>query len=293
MEDATSIIGVNGETIDVVPDDLANILGECRGLLAENCTSLRIRKPAVQSRSANSNLLLLLDLGGHLAGVKRCAGSPLYVRREAIVHRLRVLGGMEDYPVRMLSGIILRSTATRSNCQPFDGWENSELVLMDFGADNSRRNFYDLSVDDIGDIGSFFEQYGKWCAFDYIIGAKDRHPRNYIYDLSDHFVYSVDNEERPYDANFNFISFDSELSNFRSNVQKFMPPMPDPRKEVITRFGRGLVNCWTEIKGKLGAIDVATDPELSRLGAETDLAHIRAVLAQRNPSSVLSGISLQ
>jgi hypothetical protein len=201
---------------------------------------------------------------------------------------------MRDYPVKKLNGFKIRSAASGSNCQPFSGWESSDLVLLDFGQENMRKNFFDLVVvEEISNITDFFEQYGRWCAFDYIVGTKDRHLRNYVFDKSDGSVYSVDNEERPYDASLNFAPFDSELRNFNANVQKFLPPVPESKRAAIVEFGRGFLNCWTEIARRFAAIDWTADPELNQLEAKTDIGYVRAVLSQRHATLVLEGISLQ
>jgi hypothetical protein len=291
-DQVTATIRIGGVANEVVPEDLAALLRHCGSLLTSTFVSLNVLKPSVVSRSS-PNDLLVLDLGGRLVGMKRCAGNPLYVKREAIVHRLRILGGMKNYSVRTLTGLRLRQVGTDTNCQPFQGWETSELVLMDFGAFGARKNFFDLVTSDVEDINRFFEKYGEWCAFDYIIGTRDRHPRNYVYDKPEGSVYSVDNEERPYDAGLNFTSFDSELLNFNRNAQKFIPPTPESRKEAILAFGRGFLGCWDKLNEKFVAVDLTADAELNRLGAATDTAYVKAVLSQRQAAPVLSGISLQ
>jgi hypothetical protein len=83
-------IKVDGETADIITEDHAHILDECTSLIGRACNSLRILKPSVPSRSAKSDLIVL-NLDGNLVAVKRCAGNPAYVKREAIVHRFRVL----------------------------------------------------------------------------------------------------------------------------------------------------------------------------------------------------------
>jgi hypothetical protein len=200
---------------------------------------------------------------------------------------------MKNYPVRMLTGVKVRMNGTETNCRPFQGWETSALVVLDFGKTGARKNFSNLVVSEIGNLNNFFEQYGQWCAFDYIIGTRDRHPGNYVYDQHDGSVYSVDNEERPFDANLNFAPFDSELGNFRQNAQKFFPPTPDSRKEAILGFGRGFLGHWDALKEKFAATDLASDSELNRLEATTDTSYIKAVLSQRQSAAVLSGINLQ
>jgi len=86
-------------------------------------------------------------------------------------------------------------------------------VLVDFGVENNRRDFNHLQSNQIPNIQQFFGQYGEWCAFDYLIGSKDRHKGNYLYDIGENWVYSVDNEERPYDAQGQFGPFDFAVNN--------------------------------------------------------------------------------
>ncbi len=282
----------NGDELEVLSEDLHNLLEECKRLVPVTFDSVRIGGSAVTSRSQAKDLLLL-QLDGHIVALKRCAGNPLYVRREVVVHHLRLLCSMKDYAVRKLRGIRLRASGADVNCPPLQGWESSELVLIDFGKVGSRKNFYDLFPNEIGNLESFFDQYGRWCAFNYVIGAGDRHPRNFVYDIEAGVVYSVDNEESPVDAaSGKFPPFDRHVHTFRQSAQKFIPAEDEPKRRITAAFERGFLECWNLIRQRVNTAEIALDVELASVDAKPDVLYCRAVLSQVDPFAVMARIIL-
>jgi len=278
---------------EVFSDDLTKLRDACNSLLSSQFTSLKIVTPPQVSRAETQGDLYRLLLDEHVIGIKRRSRNPSYVRREVIVHNLRRLCGMSDYSVLKMKGVKLRSTATKTNCTPFEGWEDSDLVLIYFGRVDRRRNFADLKPADIHDIVSFFQQCGEWCAFNYVIGASDRGFSNFVYDLDTTLVYSIDNEERPINAQTgNFPEFDREVRKFRIIVDKFLPTSDDGKQKVRVAFKKGCFDRWLLIRQGLNHAALIGDPELSARDAEPDVLYCKAVLEQGNPLDVVTRINL-
>jgi hypothetical protein len=262
-----------------------------RSIAPTSFNSLRVRKPTVGSRSAADDIVWL-EGDGHRVALKRCAKNVFFVKREIFVHRLRVLCGMQDYVVCRVVGIKLRAPNSQANCPPFLGWEGSELVMIDFGTIDMRKNFGQLATSEIRDIQGFFEQYGRWCAFNYISGAQDRHAANFVYDMETGTVYSVDNEERPVDASNKFVPFDSGIDNYRQNVQRFLPPETEGRGILKMAFEGGFIECWNIIRERLTPSAIASDSVLSSDDAKPDLSYCQTVLYQADPLQVIARINL-
>jgi hypothetical protein len=201
---------------------------------------------------------------------------------------------MADYKVKKAQGLVLRLAKTGVNL--FSGWEMSEFVMIDFGKRNARKNFRpqdpdQLRADEIKDLEKFFEQYGEWCAFNYVIGAQDRHPANFIYDLQEQRVYSVDNEERPYQPDGSFVPFDSQVSLFSQAVQPYLPSDKEERQGVVAAFKKAFVSCWARIRIALLSSVMSGDPELSSEDARPDLRYAELAV-DRDSHLVLAKITL-
>ncbi len=278
---------------EVFSEDLTKLREACNSLLSSQFDSLKIVTPPQVSRAETHGDLYRLLLDGHVIGVKRRSLNPSYVGREVIVHRLRRLFGMNDYPVLNMKGIKLRSAATKTNCAPFEGWESSAANLIYFGRENRRVDFSDLRPADIPDIISFFRQCGEWCAFNYVIGASDRGFRNYVYDLDNNLVYSIDNEERPINAlTGNFPEVDREVPKFRIIAEKFLPRSEDERQRVRVAFRKGCFDRWPLIRQGLNNASLMTDSQLSTRDAEPDVLYCKFALEQRNPLDIVTRINL-
>jgi hypothetical protein len=106
-------------------------------------------------------------------------------------------------------------------------------------------------------------------------------------------VYSIDNEERPINAQTgNFPEFDREVRKFRIIVDKFLPTSDDGKQKVRVAFKKGCFDRWLLIRQGLNHAALIGDPELSARDAEPDVLYCKAVLEQGNPLDVVTRINL-
>ncbi len=287
-----SMIAFNGAELEVSPDDHKVLLNQFNSFAGSASVSIAIVTLDEGTRNTGKGNMYIVELDGRRIALKRCDNNQLFLRREVIVHHLRKLFGMNDYTVKRQEGIRLRSINTGTNCKPFEGWESTPFVIIDFGEKGMRKNFRKLQTNEIKDIQSFFEQYGEWSAFNYIVGAKDRHDLNSVYDLKDCKILSVDNEDRPLKSNGEFTDFNDQNDNIRNYIQKFLPSEEEQWKETKKAFARGFLRRWGEIQKIFNTAAVATDTELSAEDAMAQILHIKTVLEENKPEEVLARINV-
>lgn len=233
---------------------------------------LEITKPDRASRSAPSHLLLCRIRGERVIALKRCSDSPEFIRRELSVAEARKVLGFSHYEVIRIPGVQLRSTPTMQNCQLLAGWDQKETLLVDFGSYKHSKNFSELRRDEIRNITGFCLDYGKWASFNYALGVRDRNPGNFVFFSNTQALYSVDNEEGPFDSAGNDIGFMDIASSTRQNVDTFIAG-PDKLAHVLS-LKSGFAQGWDMVSAGLSRLTMFNLRELamtqSRLNASRD-----------------------
>jgi len=223
--------------------------------------------------------------------MKRCRDKEPYLRREILVHHLRGVFGMNDYPVSRMEGVVMRSRLHEGSCKPFKGF-SKPFVLIDFGRKGARCDLRDLPSESVAQSSRFFSQWGSAIAFDYIIGAQDRFRQNYVWEADTGKMYPVDNEERPLQLNAQtgkeeFVPFDSEFDNVRNCLRMFIPSDQDGRKTAVSALRTGFFNFWNQALGRLTPEQVSADRVLSAPESEIELNYARTIMQQEKPSDTL------
>lgn len=79
-----------------------------------------------------------------------------------------------------------------------------------------------------------------------LIGVRDRHAGNFVISLATETVYSVDNEEGPFDSNNNLIDVRFIANQIRTGIERFFRgDFNDPLYKQ--NFKQGFIEGWTQV----------------------------------------------
>jgi len=217
----------------IVEDDAKNfyqLLSECTGkTLNPNKDTIFIHKPPWSTRNTSQNQLLLCKINdSQYVGLKRCADNPEYMRRELSVALAKQRLNFPDYNVIETRDLILRDKTTGKNYKLLCGWENVKFLVIDFGNMEQSRTFdnaqkRELQLSDIKDVPRFFYDYGKWAAFNYLLGVQDVNRGNFIFFIDTQIIHSIDNEDGPFDGHGREMNVDNMITNTKQNIEKYTP----------------------------------------------------------------------
>lgn len=266
-------------------DDFAALLILLGAFIQQEVRQIEIVRARNPSRSGNSGHLFLFetDAGIDIA-VKRCAGNILFVEREALVGVLRQVFGVPHYNVLRRTGIVLRDPSTGRNLQELADWSTAECVLLDFGRTGRRPHLQSgqpgcLEAAQVVDGVRFFTQYGGLVAFNYIVGAQDRHAGNYVLDLDQVELLSVDNEEAPYHSPTPPPP-DAWLPNALDHVRMFLPVDAAGSQRCKDAFSRGFRFRWEEMRTRLPLLSGHVGPAFDYIRQRLQSDKVDEVLAK-------------
>lgn len=145
-----------------------------------------------RSQNANKKLLIICEINKkYKVGIKRCMDVPDYHRREKIISEAKDLLAFPNYKMLDIRGIVLHTVKSQQS-KIFSGWEDKQILVIDFGKNLDRVTLKDLTIGI--PLEKFCINFGKWTAFNYLLGVIDRHDRNFLYSFSTDEIHSIDNE---------------------------------------------------------------------------------------------------
>jgi hypothetical protein len=144
-----------------------------------------------------------------------------FLRRELLVAEARSKSGFNHYNVQRSTSLVLRDSTTRSNFEIVRGWESSTYLAIDAG-DLFSKQLFELNQAEIASEG-FLQQFGEWAAFNYLLGIRDRHSKNFVYFPLSSKLISIDNEFGPYDANGRLENLEHIVMDMNNCIKNHIP----------------------------------------------------------------------
>jgi len=262
----------------IVEDDAKKfyeILSKCIGKTLNPATdTIFIHKPPWGTRNTSQNQLLLCKINdSQYVGLKRCADNPEYMRRELSVARAKQRLNFLDYNMIETKGLILRDKTTDTNYKLLRGWETVKFLVIDFGNMEQSRTFdnaqkRELQLSDIKDVPKFFFDYGKWAAFNYLLGVQDVNRGNFIFFIDTQILHSIDNEDGPFDGHGREMNVDHMITNTKQNIEKYFPR--EKQNEYIQYLKNGFLDGWKIIKSNISSLDMFSQIEFKLLCQRAD-----------------------
>lgn len=179
-------------------------------------------KPAQESQNAYSGNLIhcIINLSRDVI-LKRCMENSEYLRRELLVAEARAKSGFNHYNVQRATNLVLRDSNSRSNFEIVRGWESSTYLAIDAG-DLFSKQLSELSQAEIASE-RFLQQFGEWAAFNYLLGIRDRHSRNFVYFPLSSKLISIDNEFGPFDTNGRLENLENIVIDMNNCIKNYIP----------------------------------------------------------------------
>lgn len=195
--------------------------------------------------------------------LKRCSDSSEFLRRELLIPQAKVVLGFTGYNVISSHGVLLRNPDTGKNCALLAGWEDKDLLLLDYGNPKVVESMATLQPGSIADLPQFCHSFGRWCSFDYLLGVRDRNPGNFVYFKDTGILHSVDNEEGPFSTDGRFIGVDDILIQTKQNIDRFASG--NNRAELLRQVRLGFIEAWHSISSGTSLLKMLNERELELL----------------------------
>ncbi len=222
--------------------------------------SIVISKPIVRSRSADNHILLLTIKNERVLALKRCYDSPEFLRRELVIAEARRVFGFPSYLVARKHGLVLLNKNGKGNCVLVRGWEEKDIIFIDFGRVGDSKNLAQLVAESIVDMSSFLFQFGMWAAFNYLLVVRDRHPGNFVYVKSQGVILSVDNEEGPFDSQGRSMNPQDIILQMKEYLRRILPPTN--KEKLVSAFKSGFEIGWTTIDQRIANLKSLSQIEM-------------------------------
>ncbi len=236
--------------------DFYNFLSDFTGqkLNPEKDQILLTKPPPKSSRNSDEYMVYCEVNKDRKIAFKRCFDMPDFIRREISTSQAQKKVGFSSYKVVKRDGILLRDKSNKKTCKIFSGWEKKTFLIIDCGNPNMMKELKQIKRNEI-DMIEFFKKYGKWAAFNCLIGVQDRHAGNFVISLTDETVYSVDNEEGPFDSNGNQIDVRIIANQIVFGVSRFL--IGDSEEPIYKQnFKQGFIDGWNQIAANLSSLDM-------------------------------------
>lgn len=224
--------------------------------------NVALTKPPNTSRNSKDYLVYCDINNERRIAFKRCSDIPEFIRRELSTAKAQRIVGFSSYKVEGIQGIVLRNKSTNRNCKILAGWEDKVFLAIDYGNLKLMKTLRSIKKDEI-DMLEFFSNYGKWCAFNCLLGVRDRHDMNFVVSSINEIVYSVDNEEGPFDIQNNLVDIRLIVNQLKSGVERFFVGNDEPLYKE--RLRQGFVDGWNQIASKLSSLDFFNKQEYDLL----------------------------
>lgn len=216
--------------------------------------------PKEQTRNSKRNHLIycLINTDRKVA-LKRCSDNMDYLRAEIVIGLAKNVIDLPRYTIFRQDGIILRNKKTEKNCSILKEWGKKLFLVIDYGNPNLIKPIKNLKKEEIH-LETFFYNYGKWAAFNLIFGVRDRHAANFVLNLNDNILHSVDNEEIFFDDNGNIVPARVIIKQTNFSVSRFID---DKNSLTCTaKFREGFIDCWEKIIANLSCFTMFKGSEL-------------------------------
>jgi hypothetical protein len=191
--------------------------------------------------------------------LKRCSDSAEFLRREISIHQVKQVAGFPNYNTTLSRGVLLRVAATGRNCTLLAGWEDKDTLFIDYGNPKVSESMVTLQFGSIADPADFCYSYGRWCAFDYLFGVRDRNAGNFVYFKDSGVLHSVDNEEGPFSSDGRFIGVEDILIQTKQNIEHLINGTR--RDELLGRLRLGFVEAYYSIGKRASQFGILNERE--------------------------------
>ena len=257
-------IDTNDENInDADADGFYDLLSRCTGQqLDPQKDRILLTKPSEGSRNSKDYLVYCDINNSRRVALKRCADIPGFIRRERITVEAQKALGFPSYNVIEVNGITLRNQTTDRNCKILSGWEDKKFLVIDYGNYNAMKVLRLIIPSEIC-LLEFFYNYGKFCAFNCLLGVRDRHDKNFVISQINEMLYSVDNEEGPFDLQDNLVDIRLIVTQLKSGIERFFGDDKEPLYKEKLR--QGFVDGWRQIAAGLSSLGMLDEKELDLL----------------------------
>ncbi|MDG6949486.1 MAG: hypothetical protein JRM77_06550 [Nitrososphaerota archaeon] len=220
---------------------------------------LTVKVPPWNSRnSANYARVCDLDAERRVC-LKRCSDSAEFLRREALIPLVKQVLGFPNYKIAQSHGILLRVAATGRNCALLAGWEDKDTLFVDYGNPKVSESMATLQFGSIADPAKFCYSYGRWCAFDYLFGVRDRNAGNFVYFKDTGVLHSVDSEEGPFSSDGRFIGVEDILIQTKQNIERLINGTK--KDELLGQLRLGFIEAYHSIGEKTSQFGMLNEKE--------------------------------
>lgn len=224
---------------------------------------VELLKPTKKSRNSEGYLVYAQIGTDRKIAFKRCKDTPEYIRRELAVSQAQLVLKFPSYKITKVDGMTLRNEKTKKNCKIFSGWENKTFLVIDYGNPSIMKELNEINKNEI-DMIEFFKKYGRWAAFNILLGVRDRHASNFVVLLIDETLYSVDNEEGPFDDKNILIDPTVIANQIKFGIARFFK---DDLNESVYRenFRQGFIEGWDQIAAGFSSLNMFNKKETDLL----------------------------
>jgi len=202
---------------------------------------------APQWNSSNVGDTILCEINGkRFVALKKSVPEPK-MRRALLISKIKKELGFPTYAVVSVPNLTLRKKGLRkkTNCKILEGWENVPILTIDFGHYKLSKKLLNLTQNEIKEIHSFCEDYGRLAAFNYLFGVSDRNSSNFVFFLDSQTLQSVDDEAWPFHPKGDEIGGFTIIDRTRFNIQKLI--RGPQRKKYVESLRRGFLEGWKVI----------------------------------------------
>lgn len=217
-----------------------------------------ITKPPNPSRNSKDHLVYCQINEERLVAFKRCSDNPEFIRRELATMQAQNALKFPSYKVLRVDGITLRNKETSKNCKMLSGWENKTHLVIDYGIPSMMKTLREIKKDEINML-ELFENFGRWSAFNCLLGVQDRHDANFVISRKDGIMLSVDNEEGPFDSNHQLIDVKITATQLKACIQRFLGGKEEPLYKE--RFRKGFIEGWNAVSASVSSLEAVLTKE--------------------------------
>lgn len=213
-----------------------------------------------KSNRSNSSILCKIDTDRYVCFKKYDDDVSNSMRQDLITLQLKQKVGFPHYTIIKSSNLFLRRKASQKNHEFFNGWEQKDFLIIDFGNYEDTNNLLDVPFDKIKDLESFCNHYGMWSAFNYLFGIHDRNAENFVYSHDTGIVHSVDCEYGPFDWKGRNVGVLDIIYETRKAFDRFINHFANfPCRKFLHD---GFVHGWYLIEKNADKIDILNNDEL-------------------------------
>ncbi|AJM92483.1 hypothetical protein [Nitrosopumilus piranensis] len=236
---------------------VSNFMGVFLDPMEDNIEFKMLDQPC---RCGPMHMLLAIINQKKCIAFKRCWDNDRWIRQELIVADAKKKLDFPYYKIMKINGLKIKHVWPNFDVRKIREFYSLDTLMIDFGNYNSCKNFTNLCIGNIKNLDNFCYDYGRWAAFNYLLGVNDRKEENFIFDIDNQVLHSVDNEEGPLEPNRRHqIGTSNILIKTQRNISKFIEGKD--KKELVACLQRGFLDGFYQVSKNLSLLHMFTENE--------------------------------